>query len=312
VAWQWLLLALAIAVWVVCLVKKARKGSLMSIWWSIILVVFLAYAILALALYFMQSSFLYSPVRQVPYNPGDINLPFENVVFETKNRVKLSAWYIPAQKATLTILFCHGNGGNMTHRLDTINILNELGLNCFIFDYRGYGASEGKPSEAGTYRDAEAAYKWLTKNKNIPPENIILFGRSLGGSIAAYLATKIEAKALIIESSFTSYVDIGKKFYPYMPVRLAARFSYSTIDYIRRVRCPVMIIHSRNDEIIPFEFGLRLYDAANEPKEFIEISGSHNDGFLFSGEIYRNAWSNWLKFLKDYKPAAKPVLRRIS
>ncbi len=276
------------------------------------MVVFVAYSILALVLYFMQTAFLYSPVRQVPYNPGDINLPFENVVFETKDRLKLSAWFIPAEKAQLTVLFCHGNGGNMTHRLDTINILNELGLNCFIFDYRGYGASEGKPSEAGTYRDAEAAYKWLTKKKNISPENIILFGRSLGGSIAAYLATKIEAKALIVESSFTSYVDIGKKFYPYMPIRLAAIYSYKTIDYVRNAHMPVMIIHSRNDEVIPFEFGLRLYDAANEPKEFIEISGSHNDGFLFSGEIYRNAWSNWLEFLKGYQPATGPVLRRIS
>jgi len=255
----------------------------MSIWWSIILVVFLAYVILAMALYFMQSSLL-----------------------------KLTAWFIPAENARFTVLFCHGNGGNMTHRLDTINILNELGLNCFIFDYRGYGASEGKPSETGTYRDVEAAYKWLTKKKKILPENIILFGRSLGGSIAAYLATKVEARALIIESSFTSYIDIGKKFYPYMPVRLAARFGYPTIDYVRSVHMPVLIIHSRNDEVIPFEFGLRLYDAANEPKEFIEISGSHNDGFLFSGQIYRNAWSNWIDFLKDYKPAAKPALRRIS
>ena len=200
----------------------------------------------------------------------------------------------------------------MTHRLDTINILNELGLNCFIFDYRGYGASEGKPTEAGTYRDVEAAYEWLTKKKHIPARNIILFGRSLGGSIAAYLAQNVKAKGLIVESSFTSYVDIGRKFYPYMPVHLAALFNYSTIDYIRRIRCPVMIIHSRNDEVIPFEFGLRLYDAANEPKEFVEISGSHNDGFLFSGEVYRNAWSNWLEFLKDYKPLTQPKLRRIS
>ena len=298
--------------WVIYLVAKTRKSGIMSIWWSIIVVVFLAYTILAMALYFMQSSFLYSPVRPIHYNPADINLPFENVVFETNDRLKLTAWFIPAENARFTVLFCHGNGGNMTHRLDTINILNELGLNCLIFDYRGYGASEGKPSETGTYRDVEAAYKWLTKKKKISPENIILFGRSLGGSIAAYLATKVEARALIIESSFTSYIDIGKKFYPYMPVRLAARFSYPTIDYVRSVHMPVLIIHSRNDEVIPFEFGLMLYAAANEPKEFIEISGSHNDGFLFSGQIYRNAWSNWIDFLKDYKPVAKPALRRIS
>jgi len=284
----------------------------MSIWWSIILVVFVAYAILALALYFMQSVFLYSPVREVPYNPADIGLAFEKVVFETEDGLKLSAWFIPAEKAELTVLFCHGNGGNMTHRLDTINILNELGLNCFIFDYRGYGSSQGKPSERGTYLDAEAAYKWLTEKKKIPSQNIILFGRSLGGSIAAYLATKVEAKGLIVESSFTSYVDMGRKFYPYMPVRLAATYSYKTIDYVRQVHRPIMIIHSRNDEVIPFEFGLKLYDVANEPKEFVEIFGTHNDGFLFSGETYRQAWSNWLEFLKEYKPATQPVLRRIS
>jgi fermentation-respiration switch protein FrsA (DUF1100 family) len=284
----------------------------MSIWWSIILVVFVAYTILALALYFMQSAFLYSPVREVPYNPADIGLAFEKVVFETEDGLKLSAWFIPVEKAELTVLFCHGNGGNMTHRLDTINILNELGLNCFIFDYRGYGSSQGKPSERGTYLDVEAAYKWLTEEKKIPSQNIILFGRSLGGSIAAYLATKVEAKGLIVESSFTSYVDMGRKFYPYMPVHLAATYSYKTIDYVRQVHGPIMIIHSRNDEVIPFEFGLRLYDAANEPKEFVEIFGTHNDGFLFSGETYRQAWSNWLEFLKEYKPATGPVLRRIS
>jgi len=276
------------------------------------LVVFVAYTILALALYFMQSVFLYSPVREVPYNPADIGLAFEKVVFETEDGLKLSAWFIPAEKAELTVLFCHGNGGNMTHRLDTINILNELGLNCFIFDYRGYGSSQGKPSERGTYLDVEAAYKWLTEKKKIPSQNIILFGRSLGGSIAAYLATRVEAKGLIVESSFTSYVDMGRKFYPYMPVRLAAAYSYKTIDYVRQVHRPIMIIHSRNDEVIPFEFGLRLYDVANEPKEFVEIFGTHNDGFLFSGETYRKAWSNWLEFLKEYKPATQPVLRRIS
>jgi len=178
-------------------------------------------------------------------------------------------------------------------------------MSCFIFDYRGYGSSEGKPGEEGTYLDVRAAYKWLTEKKNIPAENIIIFGRSLGGSIAAHLASKARAAALIIESAFTSYVDIGRKFYPYMPVRWFARFSYGTIDYVSRVNCPVMIIHSRNDEVIPFEFGLQLYEAANEPKEFIEITGGHNDGFLVSGEVYKQAWSRWLKSLKGYKSRAK-------
>jgi len=187
------------------------------------------------------------------------------------------------------------------HRLDSINFFYNLGLNCFIFDYHGYGTSEGKPTEEGTYLDAQAAYKWLAEEKKVPPDKIIVFGRSLGGSIAAQLTGKVEAKALIIESAFTSYVEIGRKFYPYMPVRWFARFSYNTIDYIKEVKIPVMIIHSKNDEVVPFEFGLELYEAANEPKEFVEIFGSHNDGFLVSGEIYKKAWTKWLKSLEKYK-----------
>ncbi len=262
-------------------------------------VLFVAYWGLGLMLYFMQPTFLYRPVREVPYTPDELGLDFENVIFKSGDGLLLSGWYIPAEKAELTVLFCHGNGGNMFHRLDSINIFYNLGLNCFIFDYRGYGSSEGKPGEEGTYLDVMAAYKWLTEEKKVSPADIIIFGRSLGGSIAAQLAGKVEAGALIIESAFTSYVDIGRKFYPYMPVRWFARFSYKTIDYIRDVLCPVMIIHSRSDEIVPFEFGLELYEAANEPKEFVEIFGGHNDSFLVSGEIYKNAWTNWIKFLKQ-------------
>jgi uncharacterized protein len=289
--------------------QRCRKENIMSVWFSVLLVIVIAYSILAWTLYFMQPKFLYSPVRDVPYTPGDIDLSYDKVVFETADYQTLSGWFIPADNAKLTVLFCHGNGGNMTHRLDTINILNELGLNCFIFDYRGYGNSQGKPSEQGTYCDAKAAYDWLTKQKHIAPENIILFGRSLGGSVAAQLAGIVKVKALIVESSFTSYVDMGRKFYPYMPVRWFAAFSYRTIDYVKKVNCPIMIIHSRNDETIPFEFGLRLYDAAHEPKEFVEIFGTHNDGFLYSGQAYRQGWATWLDFLKTYKETTKPTLK---
>ncbi len=284
----------------------------------IVVVLFIAYLALGVILYIMQPKLLYSPVREVPYTPGELDLDFENVVFESSDGLRLSGWYIPAPLETqkerslteqaknskFTVLFCHGNGGNMMHRLDSINIFYNLGLSCFIFDYRGYGHSQGKPSEEGTYLDVEAAYKWLTKEKKIPPDNIIVFGRSLGGSIAAYLASKVKASALIVESTFTSYIDICKKFYPYMPVRWFASFSYRTIDYIKDVHYPVMLIYSRNDEVVPFDFGLELYEAANEPKKFVEIFGSHNDGFLVSGEIYKKAWTEWLKFLEGYESQA--------
>jgi len=272
---------------------------MVSILASIFVVVLIGYGCWAVILYFMQPALLYSPVRDIPYTPEEIGLDYENVKFRTADRLRLNGWYVPAQKAELTVLFCHGNGGNMMHRLDSISIFHDLGLNVFIFDYRGYGNSEGTPSEEGTYLDVRAAYRWLKNSKKTKPENIIIFGRSLGGGIATYLATKVRARALVIESTFTSYVDIGKKFYPYMPVKWSARFNNPTKDYIRKVHCPVMVIHSRRDEVVPFEFGLELYEEASEPKEFVEIAGGHNDGFLISSEIYKNAWTKWLKMLKE-------------
>lgn len=249
----------------------------------------------------MQTKFLYRPERDVCDTPAELKLDFEDVVFKSADGVVLRGWYVPANDTKLTLLFCHGNAGNIAHRLDSINIFHNLGLNCFIFDYRGYGNSQGKPDEEGTYADVLAAYMWLIEEKVIPTENIIIFGRSLGGSIAAYLATKVKAGGLVIESAFSSFVDIAKEYYSYMPVRWCAKFGYNTIDYVRDVRCPVMFIYSGNDEIVPFKFGLKLYEAANEPKEFIEIFGSHNDCFLTSGEIYTEVWEKWLNFLVKNK-----------
>jgi fermentation-respiration switch protein FrsA (DUF1100 family) len=271
--------------------------GLMLIYIGVVLLV--TYLAFAGVLYFMQPKFLYNPEPEIFGTPAEHGLDFEDVVFKSPDGLDLRGWHIPAENSKLTVLFCHGNGGNMAHRLDSINIFHNLGLNCFIFDYRGYGDSPGKPSEEGTYNDAMAVYKWLTEEKKTPAENIIIFGRSLGGSIAAQLASKVEARALIVESAFTSYVDIGKEYYPYMPVRWFARFGYKTIDYIKNVRCPVMLIYSGNDEIVPFKFGLKLYEAANEPKEFVEIFGGHNDCFLVSSEIYTEVWEKWLKFLID-------------
>jgi fermentation-respiration switch protein FrsA (DUF1100 family) len=269
-----------------------------SVLLAIVTVLVIAYCGWGLILFFIQPKLLYGPVRKVECTPRDIGLEFEDVIFQSSDDLKLTGWYIPAGDCKITVLFCHGNGGNIMHRLDSISIFHNLGLNCFIFDYRGYGNSEGKATEAGTYLDTNAAYNWLIHRRKTAPNNIIIFGRSLGGSIAAELATKVEAKGLVIESAFTSYIDMGKRIYPYMPVRWFAQFTYNTIDYITQVRCPVMVIHSKNDEIVPFDFGLKIYEATNEPKKFVEISGSHNDGFLVSGQIYEKAWLKWLELLQ--------------
>jgi len=264
-------------------------------------VLIVAYAIWGLLLFFMQSKLLYRPVRDVTLSPAERNLDFEEVAFPSGDGVALTGWYVPAPQAQWTVLFCHGNGGSMMHRLDSLSLFFDLGLNCLVFDYRGYGHSAGKPSEAGTYLDARAAYEWLIREKRVPPEQIILFGRSLGGSIAAHLAGRVRARALIVESAFTSYPDIAARFYPYLPVRPFARFRYDTLACVREVRCPVLVMHSKDDDFVPFEFGTRIFDAAREPKQFVEIVGNHNDGFLVSGDIYRDAWANWLAFVKDYE-----------
>ncbi len=273
----------------------------MAVLWTIGLIIIIAYSVVGWTLYFLQPRFLYAPVREITYKPADINLAYEKLALKTEDGLKIAAWYIPASNAKYTILFCHGNAGNKTHQLDSINLFNEMGLNCLIFDYRGYGDSQGKPTEAGTYMDAAAAWRWLTEKKHIPPQRIIIFGRSLGGSIAAHLATRVTPHALVLESAFTSYEQIGKKFYPYMPVGMFAKFNYNTLDYVKRVRCPILFIHSRNDEIIPFEFALRLYAAASEPKQLLEITGSHNDGFLFSGAVYTNGWKEWLHSIGEHR-----------
>ena len=273
----------------------------MMIYIEIAAVLFIVYLGFGSILLYKQRSILYRPVRNVVYTPNELGLDYEEVTLTTADNVQISAWYTPAKGAELTILFCHANSGNIMHRMDSINLFNNMGLNCLIFDYRGYGNSKGKPSEEGTYSDAAAAYRWLTETKNISAENIIIFGKSLGSSIAAQLASKVRAQALVLEGAFTSYVDIGKKFYPYLPVRLFARYSYPTIDYIKEIDMPVMIIHSQNDEIVPFELGEKLYEQANEPKEFVEIYGKHNDGFLVSSDLYKKAWTRWLRFLKQSK-----------
>jgi uncharacterized protein len=264
-----------------------------------------AYLGVGLFFYCMQPRFLYEPVRQIPYTPAKLGLDFEEVYFKTADRLQLHGWFIPARNARFTILYCHGNNGNMMYFLDTVNFLNKLGLNCFVFDYRGYGESQGTASEKGTYLDARAAYRWLKKKNGVEPRHIILFGWSLGGSIAAYLATKVKSAALVIENTFTTYSAIGQKFYPYMPVKLFARFSYPTIDYVRKITCPILVMHSKKDEIIPFEFGLEIFDAANEPKQFVEIFGRHQiryrsvPGKTKIGDAYKKAGTNWLTFLNE-------------
>lgn len=247
------------------------------------------YGALLLLLFVFQPRLLYYPnlpTREITATPEDIGLSYEPVAIVTEDRIKLDGWFIPAQDARGVLLFLHGNAGNISHRLDSLKIFNDLRLSVFIFDYRGYGRSDGEPSEQGTYRDAEAAWRYLTEQWHVPPHDIVFFGRSLGAAVAAQLASRRAPKALILESAFTSVPDLAAEIYPFLPVRWLARFRYNTKEYLKSIDCPVLIVHGRDDEIIPYAHGKRLFAAAREPKRFLEIRGGHNEGFLLSGQHY--------------------------
>lgn len=253
---------------------------------SLGIILLLSYAAIVILVYVKQEGMIYFPGKEIHETPKNIGLRHEDIAFETKDGVSISAWYIPAEKERGVILFCHGNAGNISDRLDSIKIFHDLNLSVLIFDYRGYGKSKGRPSEKGTYRDAEAAWDYLIKVKKKSPGKIIAFGRSLGGAVAAELALRRHPAGLIIESSFKSLPDLGKKFYPWLPVRLLSRFEYATIDKVALIKCPKLIVHSPEDEIVPFEHGRAIYEKASPPKEFLEITGGHNEGFLISGNVY--------------------------
>ena len=210
--------------------------------------------------------------------------------------IHINGWFLPATSpspAKLTILFFHGNAGNISHRLEKIGIFRDLGVDTFIIDYRGYGRSEGQPNEEGTYRDAQAAYAYLTQQRKLSPHSIVVYGESLGTAIAADLASKLQVRGLILEDGFTSVADVGQKMFPIFPVRWLVRNKYDTASKLPRMHVPLLIFHSREDEVINFSFGQRLFAAANEPKTFVELHGGHNDAFLTSAPTYRTALSKF-------------------
>ncbi|MBI5438310.1 MAG: alpha/beta hydrolase [Nitrosomonadales bacterium] len=326
--------------------------------WHILSILAAAYAGFALLLYFFQSRMVFYPEtgREITATPAQIGLPYEDIQLKTSDNISLHGWYIPVAKPRGTVLFLHGNAGNISHRIDSVQMFHRMGYSTLIFDYRGYGNSGGAPSEQGTYRDAEAAWRYLADQRRIPSCRIVLFGESLGGAVGAWLAAtsrdtllveqlatrlgepttpakslvmaepadcgsgsekllaghpceaaipapdapqrrvmaaRQKPAALVIASGFTSVPDLARHFYPYLPVQWLARIRYDTRESLRAVAAPVLIAHSPEDEIVPFEHGRALLAAANPPKRFLELAGGHNDGFIFMREA-------WVKALEDF------------
>jgi len=256
-----------------------------------------SYLLLVGFVYLTQSSLLYlpgMPGRQLGATPKGIGLDYEDVSLDTSDGVRIHGWFVPG-RLKRTLLYFHGNAGNISHRLHSIRQFHDLGLSVFIIDYRGYGQSEGSPSEDGLYRDGEAAWQYLTEVRGILAEDIVVFGRSLGASVAAWLAAERSPGTLILDSAFTSVPDIGQDVYPWLPVRLLSRFQHATKVDVTKASCPVLVVHSRNDEIIPFHHGEAIFNVANEPKTFLELRGGHNDAHFTSATAYLDGLESFLR-----------------
>lgn len=265
----------------------------MLLW--IIIVPLGVYLLMALFLFFSQNRMAFSPSRAIDLQPDQIGLQSEEVWIELENGERLHGWYFPVAGSDKAVLLCHGNAGNISHRLETAQFLVEMGVNALLFDYRGYGRSDGSPSEANVYADAEAAYRWLIRKKSISPDKLYLFGRSLGGAVAIDLATRVPCGGVIVESSLTSAADLGKRMFPFMPIKLMLRYRFDSIGKIGTLGCPVLVTHSPEDEVIPYEMGKRLYEAARQPKQFVGLSGGHNERLYFNDEAYIQAVRGFLK-----------------
>ncbi len=280
-------------------------------------------AVFALWLRWREPSMIYYPDRAIAITPDKLGQRYEDVWLTTADGVRINGWYLPAAhslpSSPFTLLFLHGNAGNISHRYEKFDIFRSLGADVFIIDYRGYGRSEGQPNEPGTYLDAQAAYDYLTglvaaspargarsqsaatedpgpraglaatTGRALPPRSIVVYGESLGAAVAVELASKVPVGGLVIEEAFTSVGDVGQKIFPFLPVRWLVRNKYDSLSKIGRVNVPVLIFHSRNDEIFPMRHAERLFAAAREPKTLVELRGGHNDAFLTSAETYREA-----------------------
>jgi len=249
-------------------------------------------------MYINQPAMIFFPVNTLHESPRSWGMEFENVMIPTDDGLRLHAWYIPQKDATKTLLFFHGNAGNISHRGESLKIFHDLGLNILIFDYRGYGQSEGKPNEAGLYIDAKAAWDHLTRTRGIRDQDIIIFGRSLGGVIAAQLASQTSPSGIILESTFSSAKAMAREMFPILSYIVPVRFDFETEEYIKAVNCPVLVIHSSDDNIIPYTLGRTVYDAANQPKQWLDIKGDHNNGFLQSQPQYQQALENFIGSVK--------------
>ncbi len=246
----------------------------------------------------IERSFIYFPDADLVGDPADYGLAFDDVSFTAEDGVELHGWFVPGD-SDVTWLWFHGNAGNISDRLENLRLLHdELGVSIFLIDYRGYGRSEGSPSEEGTYRDAQAALAYLLSRSDVDPDRIVYFGRSLGAGVAVELATRRPPYALILESPVPSIPEMARYHYRFLPIGWLIRTKYDSLSKIGDVRVPLLVLHGDRDEVVPFKGGRKLFEAASEPKQFYTIEDAgHNDTYLAGGREYFQALRGFMESL---------------
>jgi uncharacterized protein len=266
--------------------RPAGRSTWYDFAWRICRTLLVAYLMVLLLMMYFENSLIYFPMNFADDDWSPPGISLEEARFAASDGTKLHGWYVPHENPQAVILFCHGNAGNITHRADTIRMLHHyLDASVLVFDYRGYGRSEGKPDEAGVLADARAARAWLARRAGVSESRIVLMGESLGGAVAVDLSTD-GARALILESTFSSMPDVAAFHYPWAPVRLLMKTQFNSAAKIRSYHGPLYQSHGDHDRVVPLKFAQRLFDAANDPKQFLRVEGAdHNDPR--SPEYYR-------------------------
>ncbi|MFA5167929.1 MAG: alpha/beta hydrolase [Candidatus Omnitrophota bacterium] len=247
---------------------------------------------------FTEERKLYRPDDMVFLTPRNVEIPYEDIYFNTKDHQSLNGWFVPSKGAKITILYCQGRSSNLSDTVPFIKFFHEMGLNVFAFDYRGFGNSSGKPSEQGLYKDVEAAYDYLITRKDIDKDKIVVYGKSLGGPVATHLCLKRKLAALILEGCFPSlktYVgDIGG----FLPTEWLVSEKFDAVSRVKKIKIPKLIVHGMDDEVISFSEGRLLYNKAALPKEFLSFNGGHDDNIYLTSEAYKDKLE---EFFQDYK-----------
>jgi uncharacterized protein len=231
-------------------------------------------------------------VKTLDGTPEDIKLPFDEVSLRTADKLNLHAWWVPCDNARATLIFNHGNGGNISHRLDKLQVFHDLGLNVLLYDYRGYGKSEGAPDEKGLYADVQAAYDFVVNDKKIPVGEIVAYGESLGGPVASHLAANNDVKALILDSTFTNLKAMARLRAPLLVELVQSKFD--TLADVAKVNAPTLVLHSPDDDVVPYAQGKQMFAASKAPKQFVQLQGSHNGGFSDSKKTYVKGLDDFL------------------